>query len=209
MSHRLPSSIALSALWVLTACVAARAPQPPAFQMGAEAAKARAKTDSLRYPYTAADIAFMTGMIHHHAQAIVISSWAESRGASAAVQRLTARIINAQTDEISLMGAWLGDRNQPVPRVDSAGRVTMPGQMAPMPGMDHSAHGTQATMMPGMLTEEQLAKLHAARGATFDQLFLTYMIQHHRGAVSMVQTLFSNHGAGQNDRGSRPSLVRT
>ena len=164
--------------------------------MGAEAAKARARIDSVRYPYTAADIDFMTGMIHHHAQAIVISQWAESRGAGAAVQRLTGRIINAQTDEITLMGTWLGDRNQPVPRVDSAGNVTMPGQMAPMAGMDHGAH---TTIMPGMLSSAQLDSLGAARGARFDQLFLTYMIQHHRGAVSMVRTLFSNHGAGQNE----------
>ncbi len=199
MSHRLLSPIALSALWLVTACGAARAPQPPAFQMGAEAAKARAKIDSLRYPYTKADIAFMTGMIHHHAQAIVISSWAESHGANAEVQRLTARIINAQTDEITLMGAWLGDRDQPVPLVDAAGQVTMPGPMASMPGMDHSAHGDQMPTMPGMLMPEQLARLDAARGPRFDQLLLTYMIQHHRGAVSMVQALFSNHGAGQNE----------
>lgn len=164
--------------------------------MGAEGARARAKTDSLRYPYTTADIAFMTRMIHHHAQAIVISKWAVSHGASAAVQRLTARIINAQTDEITLMSAWLGDRNQPVPHVDSAGNVTMSGAMAPMAGMDHGAH---RMMMPGMLTPAQLDSLGSARGARFDQLFLTYMIQHHRGAVSMVQTLFSNHGAGQNE----------
>lgn len=196
MSCRLVSTVALSALWSLTACGAARAPQPPAYQMGAEAAKARAKTDSLRYPYTAADIEFMTGMIHHHAQAIVISKWAESHGASAAVQRLTGRIINAQTDEITLMSTWLDDRNQPVPRVDSAGNVTMPGEMAPMAGMDHGSH---AKMMPGMLTRPQLDSLDAARGPRFDQLFLTYMIQHHRGAVAMVRTLFSNHGAGQNE----------
>ena len=196
MARMLRSTVALSTLWALTACGAARAPQPPAYQMGAEAAKARAKTDSLRYPYTAADIEFMTGMIHHHAQAIVISRWAESRGASAAVQRLTGRIINAQTDEITLMSTWLDDRNQPVPRVDPAGTVTMPGQMAPMAGVDHGSH---ATMMPGMLTQPQLDSLSAARGPRFDQLFLTYMIQHHRGAVAMVRTLFSNHGAGQNE----------
>lgn len=196
MPRRIVSTLALSALWTLTACGAARAPQPPAYQMGAEAAKARAKIDSVRYPYTVADIDFMTGMIHHHAQAIVISQWAESHGASAAVQRLTGRIINAQTDEITLMGTWLGDRDQPVPRVDSAGNVTMPGQMPPMAGMDHGAHNA---MMPGMLSAAQLDSLGGARGARFDQLFLTYMIQHHRGAVSMVRTLFSNHGAGQNE----------
>ena len=97
------------------------------------------------------------------------------------MQRLTGRIINSQTDEITLMSTWLGDRNQPVP------------------DMDHSAHGGQGAVMPGMLTPAQLDTLGAARGARFDQLFLTYMIQHHRGAVAMVRTLFSNHGAGQNE----------
>jgi uncharacterized protein (DUF305 family) len=170
--------------------------------MGDAAAKARARVDSVRYPYTQADIDFMTGMIHHHAQAIVISKWAESHGASAAVQRLTARIINAQTDEITLMRTWLGDRDAPVPMVDSMGNVTMPGQapaMPAMPGMDHSAHAGHAMEMPGMLTTAQMDSLRSARGPTFDQRFLTYMIQHHRGAVAMVQTLFSNHGAGQNE----------
>jgi len=199
MSRRIRSILTLSALGALTACGAARAPQPPAYQMGAEAAKARAKTDSLRYPYTQADIDFMSGMIHHHAQAIVISKWAESHGASASVQRLTARIINAQTDEITLMQTWLGDRNAPVPQVDSLGNVTMPGQMPSMPGMDHGAHGDHGATMPGMLSPAQMDSLRAARGPRFDQLFLTYMIQHHRGAVAMVRTLFSNHGAGQNE----------
>lgn len=199
MSPRLRSILAATGLAALTACGASRAPRYPAYEMGAEAAKARAAADSLRYPYTQADIDFMSGMIHHHAQAIVISKWAESRGASPAVQRLTARIINAQTDEITLMQTWLGDRNASVPQVDSMGNVTMPGQMPSMPGMDHAAHGGNSTEMPGMLSPAQMDSLRAARGPRFDQLFLTYMIQHHRGAVAMVKTLFSNHGAGQNE----------
>ncbi len=208
MSPRFRSILALTGLAALTACGASRAQRFPAYEMGPEAAKARARVDSARYPYTQADIDFMSGMIHHHAQAIVISKWAESQGASAAVQRLTARIINAQTDEISLMRTWLGDRNAPAPTVDSLGNVTMPGQasamaampaMPAMPGMDHSAHSGHAMEMPGMLSAAQMDSLRAARGPTFDQRFLTYMIQHHRGAVTMVQTLFSHHGAGQNE----------
>lgn len=165
--------------------------------MGDAGAMARAKADSLRYPYTQADIDFMSGMIHHHAQAITISRWAPSHGASAAVQRLTARIINAQTDEILLMQTWLKDRNQDPMTVDSLGNVTM-GTMAKAGG--HDGHN-MASMgaMPGMLSDAQLKELDAARGTEFDRLFLTFMMQHHRGAVSMVRTLFSNQGAGQDE----------
>lgn len=169
--------------------------------MGLEGAKARARADSLRYPYTKADIDFMSGMIHHHAQAIVISRWAPSHGASASVQRLTARIINAQTDEITLMQSWLEDRNQDIPRVDSTGKVTM----ASMAGHNMAGHdmssmpGMAMPSMPGMLTDAQLKELDAARGTEFDRLFLTFMMQHHRGAVTMVKTLFSSRGAGQDE----------
>ena len=91
----------------LIGCASNPKPAGPEFQMGDAAAVARARADSLRYPYTKGDIDFMTGMIHHHAQAITISRWAPSHGADAAVQRLTARIINAQSDEIRLMQTWL------------------------------------------------------------------------------------------------------
>ena len=175
----------------------------PAFQTGQEGAIARARADSLRLPYTKADIDFMRGMIHHHAQAITMSRMAPSHRADAAVQRLTARIINAQTDEIRLMQGWLQDRNQPAPQVDSAGNVTvgmaghaMAGHdMAAMPGMSGMAMPT----MPGMLTDAQMKELDKARGKEYDRLFLTYMMQHHRGAVSMVRDLFTSQGAGQDE----------
>jgi uncharacterized protein (DUF305 family) len=163
--------------------------------MGAAGAEARARADSLRLPYTQADIDFMTGMIHHHAQAILISRWAPTHGANPEVLRLTERIINAQTDEITLMRTWLGDRNQPVPTVDSLGTVTMP--MTAEAG--HGGHAGHGMMMPGMLTEAQLAQLSAARGPDFDWYFLTFMIQHHRGAVAMVRDLFRAQGAGQDE----------
>lgn len=185
----------------LTACVSSRA-SGPAFQMGDAGAIARARADSLRYPYTQADIDFMSGMIHHHAQAITMSRWAPSRGASPAVQRLTARIINAQTDEIKLMQTWLKDRNQAPPVVDSAGNVTMGGHAGhAMPGHDMSSMAGMGSMpmMPGMLSDAQMKELQNARGTEFDRLFLTYMIQHHRGAVTMVKTLFEAPGAGQDE----------
>jgi len=185
----------------LSAC-ATTSPPRPTFVGGKEGAILRARADSLRYPYTQADIDFMSGMIHHHAQAIVISRWAPTHGADAAVVRLTERIINAQSDEIKLMQAWLEDRNQTPPTVDSAGNVSMGGHAGHnMPGHDMSSMGGMGGMadMPGMLTDAQLKELDAARGAEFDRLFLTFMMQHHRGAVTMVKTLFSSPGAGQDE----------
>ena len=170
--------------------------------MGDAGALVRARADSLRYPWVTADVDFMSGMIHHHAQAITISRWAPSHGASASVQRLTARIINAQTDEITIMQTWLKDRRQTVPMVDSLGNVTMGGaghDMAAMAGHDMAAMAMGQMSMPGMLTDAQLKELNTARGTEFDRLILTYMIQHHRGAVAMVKTLFSAQGAGQDE----------
>ena len=199
--HTRPFVLKKAALFVVFVGVSACASHKsagPGFAMGPEAAMARARADSLRYPYTKADIDFMNGMIHHHAQAVSISRWAPSHQASPAVQRLTARIINAQTDEILIMRTWLGDRNQPAPSVDSTGTVTMGAMAHDMGGHDMSSMGAMPSM-PGMLTAAQLTELDAARGSEFDRLFLTYMIQHHRGAVSMVRTLFSSSGAGQDE----------
>lgn len=151
------------------------------------AAVSRARADSARYPYTAADIHFMTGMIHHHAQAIVMAGWAPDRADHPSIRTLAARIINAQQDEIVTMQTWLQDRLQPVPEPNPAGmRMTMGG-------MEHDM------LMPGMLTPEQMRQLEAARGPAFDRLFLTFMIQHHKGAVQMVRELFGQDGAGQDE----------
>ncbi len=201
MRRSLPVLLLAPLLLGATACAPSRGadPAPVPFVMGDEGAIARARADSLRYPYTQADIDFMSGMIHHHAQAILISRWAPTHGASPAVQRLTARIINAQTDEIALMQTWLRDRNQAPPTVDSTGAVTMPA-MAHDAHAAHGAHAGHGGMdMPGMLTEAQLRELDAARGEEFDRLFLTYMMAHHRGAVTMVRSLFQSPGAGQDE----------
>ncbi len=199
---QLPILALCAGLVGLGACAARTA--MPAHQMGDAAAIVRARADSLRYPWVKADADFMSGMIHHHAQAITISRWAPTHGASASVQRLTARIINAQSDEINIMQTWLKDRLQPVPMVDTLGNVTMAGgaahDMAAHAGHDMAGMGGMGQMeMPGMLTAAQLKELNAARGTEFDRLFLTYMIQHHRGAVAMVKTLFAAQGAGQDE----------
>jgi len=147
----------------------------------------QARIDSLRRPYTAADIAFMSGMISHHAQAVKMAGWAESHGASKSLQVFCGRIAMGQSAEIGLMQSWLRDRRQPVPEPDPRGMKMSMG------GMDHYM------IMPGMLTEAQMAQLDSARGEKFDRLFLTYMIQHHRGAISMVDSLFATPGAGQDE----------
>lgn len=152
---------------------------------------AQARADSVQRPYTAADIAFINGMIAHHAQAVLMGGWAPSHGASDAVRTLCARIVNAQRDEIHFMQQWLADRGLPYPRPNI---TTIPDDMSmDMPGM-HSG-----PLMPGMLTPAQLRTLDSARGPDFDRLFLRDMIQHHRGAVSMVQDLFATYGAGQDE----------
>jgi uncharacterized protein (DUF305 family) len=144
-----------------------------------------ARADSGRPPYTPADVRFMQGMIDHHAQAILMAGWAPSHGASASLQGLAERIVVAQRDEIATMKQWLGDRHETVPAGDAAHDM--------MPGMDH------ARLMPGMLTAEELVRLDRARGAEFDRLFLTFMIRHHEGALTMVEQLFASNGAGQDE----------
>jgi uncharacterized protein (DUF305 family) len=162
-------------------------PQPGAPNASEQAAIAQARADSIRHPYTQADVQFMQGMIHHHAQAIVMSRWAPTHGASPPILTLTSRIINAQQDEITLMQRWLRDRRQTVP--DPLGTsMTMP--------MGDAQH---PMLMPGMLTPEQMKELDAARGPEFDRLFLTDMIQHHEGAISMVKALFDSYGAAQDE----------
>jgi uncharacterized protein (DUF305 family) len=147
----------------------------------------QARADSGRPPYTRADVKFMQGMIGHHAQAIVMANWAPTHGARADVRVLAERIAVAQKDEIATMQRWLRDRRETVP--DAVAHHEHAGMN--MPGMP--------PMMPGMLTAEQFARLDAAHGSAFDRLFLTYMIQHHQGAITMVKELLAAPGAGQDD----------
>ena len=138
-------------------------------------------------PHTAADVHFMSGMIPHHAQAVVIAGWAVERSERSDVRILAERIIVGQRDEIALMQQWLRDRREPVPAADATHlRMTMNG-------MEHDM------IMPGMLTEQELAQLNRARGAEFDRLFLTFMIRHHEGAITMVDQLFESAGAAQDE----------
>ncbi len=149
------------------------------------AGAAQTAPDSGRHDYTAADVRFMTGMIHHHAQAVLMAGWAPTHDASPSLNALCQRIVVGQGDEIALMQRWLRDRQLPAPDAHTP--------HAMMPEMD------PATMMPGMLTGEQLAQLDRARGRAFDRLFLSFMIQHHKGAITMVNELFGQ-GAGEQEK---------
>jgi len=177
----------LLALFAGTACASAPAAEHQKSAPVTIAADnpARAADTTRQHTYTAADIDFIDGMIPHHAQALVMAGWAASHGASPSVLTLSERIINAQQDEIAGMQKWLRDRHQPAPEANPH------GMMMKMDGMEHEM------LMPGMLTESQLKQLDQARSKEFDRLFLTFMIQHHRGAVTMVKNLFDTYGAAQ------------
>jgi uncharacterized protein (DUF305 family) len=125
--------------------------------------------------YTVADVKFMQHMIGHHAQALVMAAMAPTHGASDRMLQLVQKIDISQRDEIAFMEQWLKDRKQALP---------------PDGYMSHM-------MMPGMLSPEQMMQLDAARGREFERLFLIFMIQHHEGALQMVEELFDTPGAGQ------------
>src|SRR5262245_12341176 len=138
-------------------------------------------------PYSDADIDFMTGMSPHHAQAVIMANWAPSHGARSDVAILCERIVVGQADEIRSMQQWLSDRGLPVPDAAST-RMKMK-----MNGVERDM------LMPGMLSDEEMAELNKARGREFDRLFLLGMIKHHQGAIDMVNDLFKAYGAAQDD----------
>jgi len=134
-------------------------------------------------PASPKDVEFMQGMIMHHAQAVEMTALMESHTENKGLRLLGARISKSQSDEIEFMKRWLIARGQPV-------ELPMPD----MPGMDMSK---RPMLMPGMLTPEQMNALRNAKGEEFDHLFLTGMIQHHGGALTMVKDLFDTAGTGQ------------
>jgi uncharacterized protein (DUF305 family) len=135
-------------------------------------------------PRSQADVDFMQGMIMHHSQAIEMTALLASHTDNKDLRLLGARISSSQSDEIRFMRRWLAVRGEPL-------SMATPG----MPDMDMSHN--PAALMPGMLTPEQMESLRKAKGAEFDRLFLTGMIQHHNGALTMVRDLFDTAGAGQ------------
>jgi uncharacterized protein (DUF305 family) len=149
------------------------APGEPSRVITAEAA-----SDVSHVGYTAADVQFMQGMIGHHAQALEMTALVADRAQSSDLKKLATRIEVSQRDEIDMMETWLRSRGEPVPG-------------------PHAMHMPGATLMPGMLTADEMRALATARGAVFDRLFLQGMIKHHQGALTMVDRLFATPGAGQ------------
>ncbi len=173
---------------VLLRMVAAGQPaivQPGAPGQNSVALKISTMTSAQSLP-AAADISFMQGMVMHHAQAVEMTDLLRTRGRSKELQAFGKRIAISQADEIRSMKRWLQDHGLPE-------QAPMNHNMADMKNMDHSHMG----MMPGMLTPEQMAALAKASGPAFDHLFLTGMIQHHNGALVMVDDLFLTPGASQ------------
>jgi uncharacterized protein (DUF305 family) len=171
-------------LSLLVIALAGAASAQPAIQPGAPGEPSRTVAPgavAARAPVTAADVAFVQGMIPHHAQALEMTALAPSRTTRADVLTMAGRIEVAQADEIAWMERWLRDH---APADDAhAG---------------HGSHGDHAGhLMPGMLTPDEMAALAASTGEAFDRLFLVGMIRHHEGALTMVQELFAAPGAAQ------------
>ena len=175
---------------------------PVVVQPGAPGAPSKTLPPSTRAtlpPRSAADIEFMQGMIMHHAQAVEMTAMISAHTQDKDLRSLGARISSSQSDEIKFMKRWLAARGQSVSKT----MPEMPGMDMPHGPNSHDtalhdtmAHDTMA-LMPGMLTPQQMEALRKAKGAEFDRLFLVGMIQHHNGALTMVEDLFNTAGAGQ------------
>ena len=167
-------------MWLLAALLLQA---PTSVQPGAPGAPstiitAQEAADLSKVRHTAADAAFMQGMIAHHAQALEMTALRAARSTSDTIRLLALRIELSQADEIKAIEGWLKARREAVPE-------------------PHAHHAPGAPLMPGMLTPEDMRRLSAARGAAFDRLFLELMIKHHEGALIMVERLFATPAAGQ------------
>jgi len=185
MKYFVPGVIPIALLAIgSSACGSASTAQKPAvIQPGAPGQNSQvlASDAAAKQPIpaaTEADVKFMQGMIHHHAQALDMTELIDERTQDPDMKKLGLRIHVSQNDEIKMMQHWLEVRGQDVP-----GR--------------HAHHMPGAVPMPGMLTSEEMEKLEAAKGPEFDRLFLEGMIKHHGGALVMVRDLFATPGAGQ------------
>jgi len=151
--------------------------QPGAPGQDTQAISRAQATDLSKVQHTPADVTFMQGMIGHHAQAVEMVALINDRTKNQVLKMLGLRIQVSQDDEMNMMRTWLELR----------------GEKIPGPHSHHEPGG----FMPGMLTNEEMAQLAAAKGVEFDRLFLAGMIKHHAGAITMVDELFKTPGAGQ------------
>jgi uncharacterized protein (DUF305 family) len=183
LAANIPASFFSSVTWAQQS----DSERPVVVQPGAPGKPSRTLPPSTRAtlpPRSQADVEFMQGMIMHHSQAVEMTALLAAHTENKDLRLLGARISSSQSDEIKFMRRWLAARGE---------RVSMakPG----MPGMNMSREAM--ALMPGMLTPEQMEALGKAKGAEFDRLFLTGMIQHHNGALTMVKDLFDTAGTGQ------------
>ncbi|GGK07060.1 lipoprotein [Pilimelia anulata] len=173
VQRRTLAATVLVAVLALTACGDGDPPSPSPTTPGAATTSAT---------FNAADVAFATDMIPHHRQATAMADHAAGRAGSASVRQLAARIRAAQDPEIRTMSAWLADRGKPVP---SAGPT--------------AGHGDGHAGTPGMVSDADMARMMASGGPALDRLFLTLMITHHEGAITMAKEEL----AGGSDPGAR------
>jgi uncharacterized protein (DUF305 family) len=157
--------------------------QVPIIQPGAPGQPGRVITaeeasDLAAIEYSAGDVMFLQGMISHHAQAMEMSALVNSRTNREPMELLAQRISLSQEDEISMMQDWLTERGLDAPSADAH-------------------HADDFNLMPGMVSAENMAELEQADGDTFDRLFLEFMIEHHEGALEMVENLLDQRGAAQ------------
>ncbi len=182
-------ALACAFVCLLSLSIAAQQSGPVVVQPGAPGQPTKTLPPSTRAslpPHSPKDVEFMQGMIMHHAQAVEMTALIDSHTENKELHTLGARISRSQSDEIDFMKRWLTVRGEST-------EMAMPS----MPGMDMSSHNMHTMLMPGMLTEQQMTALRNAKGKEFDHLFLTGMIQHHNGALTMVKDLFDSAGAGQ------------
>jgi uncharacterized protein (DUF305 family) len=183
----------VSAVLICFSALLVFAQQPVIVQPGAPGQPTKilpANTTGKLPPRSAKDVEFMQGMIMHHAQAVEMTAMIELRTKNKSVRLIGAKISQSQSDEINMMKRWLERRGEKI-EMPMKGMSNME-----MSGPDHSKHENHS-MMPGMLSDDQLEALRTSTGAKFDELFLKGMIQHHEGALVMVKDLFDTAGAGQ------------
>ncbi|MCX5096661.1 DUF305 domain-containing protein [Streptomyces sp. NBC_00365] len=169
------TATAVTAALVLAAC-GNDSDSASSGHQGHSSASSSASADATTAAHNAQDVSFAQGMIPHHQQALEMAKLAADRASSAEVKDLAARIEKAQDPEIQTMSGWLKSWGKDVTTSDSS--------MESMPGMEHSAHSD----MPGMMDSKDMDELEKASGADFDTMFLTMMIEHHKGAIEMATT---------------------
>ncbi|MFD1542812.1 DUF305 domain-containing protein [Nonomuraea guangzhouensis] len=165
--HKISYAVAAGALALLTACGSggdSMAAHEGMAGSGAPAATTASAQPSASATFNDADVMFAQMMIPHHEQAVEMADMAATSAGDSEVKELAAKIKAAQDPEIQTMKGWLTDWGKP----------------APEGGMGHE--------MPGIMSEEDMKKLEAAKGKAFDKLFVQQMIEHHKGAIDMAKT---------------------